>query len=63
MEISVHALKARSDIIRKKKRTVNVKTFTEYADHVFVSHIRKLLEDSKRVWDIYLPRSIKGSTL
>lgn len=62
MEISVHALKARSDMIRTK-RTVNVKTFTEYADHVFVSHIRKLLEDSKRVWDIYLPRSIKGSTL
>lgn len=45
--------------------TTNVVTFDEYADQVFVPHIMKQLETSKRVdvvWDTYIPSSIKEST-
>ena len=40
-------------------------TFDEYAHQVFVPHIRKQLENSKRidiVWDTDIPSSIKEST-
>ena len=45
--------------------TTNIVTFDEYADQVFVPHILKQLENSKRVdivWDTYIPSSIKEST-
>ena len=45
--------------------TSNVMTFDEYADVVFVPHIMKQLENSRRVdvvWDTYIPSSIKEST-
>ena len=45
--------------------TSNVTTFDEYADVVFVPHIMKQLENSRRVdvvWDTYIPSSIKEST-
>lgn len=40
-------------------------TFDEYADSVFVPHIKRQLETSRRVdivWDRYLPKSLKEST-
>ncbi len=45
--------------------TNNSVTFDEYADTVFVPHIIKQLQNSKRVdivWDKYIPSSIKEST-
>ena len=45
--------------------TTNIATFDEYASGVFVSHIMKHLETSKRVdvvWDTYITSSIKEST-
>ena len=45
--------------------TTNVATFDEYDDNVFIPHIMKQLENSKRVdivWDTYIPSSIKEST-
>lgn len=45
--------------------TNNIEAFDEYADQVFVPHIIKQLENSKRVdvvWDDYIPSSIKEST-
>ena len=45
--------------------TTGIVTFNEYADEVFIPHIMKQLENSKRVdivWDTYRPRSIKEST-
>ena len=45
--------------------TVNVVTFDEYADKIFLPHISKQLESCTRVdivWDIYIPNSIKEST-
>ena len=45
--------------------TASIVTFDEYARQVFVPHIRKQLENSKRidiVWDTYIPSSIKEST-
>ena len=45
--------------------TVNVSTFDEYADKIFLPHISKQLESCTRVdivWDIYIPNSIKEST-
>ena len=45
--------------------TVNVSTFDEYADEIFLPHISKQLESCTRVdivWDIYIPNSIKEST-
>ena len=45
--------------------TASIVKFDEYAHHVFVPHIRKQLQNSKRidiVWDTYIPSSIKEST-
>ena len=46
--------------------TKGIVTFDEYADQVFVPHIKKQLENSRRVdivWDTYvIPNSIKEST-
>ena len=45
--------------------TVNITTFDEYADTVFLPHLSKMLEKCDRldvVWDTYIPDSIKAST-
>ena len=45
--------------------TAGIVTFDEYARQIFVPHIRKQLENPKRidiVWDTYIPSSIKEST-
>ena len=45
--------------------TTNITTFDEYANGVFVPHIMKHFETSKRVdmvWDTYITSSIKEST-
>ena len=42
--------------------TINIDTFDEYANTVFISHIKKHLHTSKRVdvvWDTYITSSIK----
>ena len=44
--------------------TTDVVTFDEYADRVFIPHIIKQLQNSRRVdavWDTYVPSSIKES--
>ena len=44
--------------------TTDVVTFDEYADRVFIPHIIKQLQNSRRVdvvWDTYIPSSIKES--
>ena len=44
--------------------TTDVVTFDEYADRVFIPHIIKQLQNSRRVdvvWDTYFPSSIKES--
>ena len=45
--------------------TVNVATFDQYVDQVFLPYVMKQLENSRRVdivWDRYIPTSIKEST-
>ena len=44
--------------------TTDVEAFDEYADRVFIPHIIKQLQNSRRVdviWDTYIPSSIKES--
>ena len=45
--------------------TSGVSTFEEYADRVFIAHLHRQLENSRRldvVWDTYIEDSIKEST-
>ena len=42
-----------------------VRTFFEYAQHVFIPYVKKQLENTTRldiVWDVYRPDSLKGTT-
>ena len=44
---------------------INVSTFQEYADNVFIPHPERQLRDTKRVdvvWDEYRPDSLKEGT-
>ena len=46
-------------------KPIGVKTFQEYARHVFLPHIKSQLRNVKRIdiiWDVYLEDSLKSTT-
>ena len=50
-------------VLDPKKATVQVRTFKDYAGHVFVPHVLRQLHSVKRldvVWDCYHPDSLKA---
>ena len=52
-------------ILHPKKSQCSVKTFKDYANHVFLPYIQRTLHDVVRldvVWDVYINDSLKAQT-